>query len=105
MGGGCDQSGDNMPGRMQGPHEDVGLSSASTQGACQNKQSDAALVHTERPQRVGRSPCAFSAGEAGRAGETRPQIESRCGLGALRDGLSPGEPGEVVALQAFLSCP
>lgn len=37
-----------MPGRMQGPREDVGLSSASTQGACQNKQSDAALVHTDR---------------------------------------------------------
>ena len=32
----------------QGPHKDVGLSPASAQGACQDKQSDAARVDSDR---------------------------------------------------------
>lgn len=95
-----------MPGRVQGPHKDVGLSPASAQGACENKQSDAAqCTRTEQPQHVGQSPCAFSDRETGRAGETRLQIESRCGLDVLQDWPSPRELGEIVAVQAFLSCP
>lgn len=62
-------------------------------------------TRTEQPQHVGQSPCAFSDQETGRAGETRLQIESRCGLGVLQDWPSPRELGEIVAVQAFLSCP
>lgn len=102
--GGCDQSGINMPGRMQGPHEDVGLS-ASTQGLSE-QAGDAALVHTDRAAPAcGLEPCAFSAGKRGGPERRDCRLRGRCGLGVLRDWLLPGEPGEIVALQAFLSCP
>lgn len=43
-------------------------------------------TRTEQPQHVGWSPCALSDQEAGRTGETRLQVESRCGLGTLQTG-------------------